>query len=168
MSEPPTVDEKYRQAVRRQRDERTERQAEHQAWREGRIRPFVITRALDARELYGPLVDELCGTTEPAVDMWEAGQLYPTWDELQALADLTDYPVALFTTVPHEAIGFEDTSLRFHLKRGQKPPPPLVRCFEPIAIEAATGTTRCPYCGASSRPPKTKAGLALIPGGKAQ
>src|SRR5882672_1912150 len=149
MPRPPTRDrEKYGRAVRQQRGDH----AEHQAWKEGRVQPFAITQALDVRQLDGPFVDELCGTSEPAVDMWEAGRLYPTWEELKALADLTDYPVARFTTIDHGPVAFEDTTLRFHLKRGEEPPPPPVPCFEPAAIEAATGTTRCPYCGLSSRP----------------
>jgi transcriptional regulator with XRE-family HTH domain len=149
MPNPPTRDrEKYSRAARDQRGEHAGRQA----WQEGRVQPFVITQGLNVRQLDGPLVDELCGTSEPAVDMWEAGQLYPTWDELKALADATDFPVAYFTTAERTPIAFEDTTLRFHLKRGQKPAGAPVLCFEPVAIEAATGTTRCPYCGLSSRP----------------
>lgn len=139
---------KYDRAAQKQRQVRDERQA----WREGRVQPFVISQALDLRNLDGPFVDELCGTTEPAVDMWEVGRLYPTWDELKALAALTDFPVAFFTTAVHGAIGFDGTSLRFHLRRGEVAPPAPVLCVEPAAIEAATGTTRCPYCGLSSRP----------------
>lgn len=141
---------RYNRAASRQRNEREGDRAEHRAWKEGRVRPFAITDALDSRQLDGPLVDAACGTCEPAVDMWEAGQLYPTWDELKALADFTDYPVAFFTTVEHWPLRAQDTSLRFHLPVAPEPQPVL--CFGSAAIEAATGTTRCPYCRLSSRP----------------
>lgn len=141
---------KYNQAASRQRREREGDCAEYQAWKEGRLRPFVITDALNARDLYGPLVDAACGTCEPAVDMWESGQLYPTWDELKALADLTDYPVSFFTIVDHRPLRAQDTSMRFHTKVELEPEPVL--CFEIAAIEAATGTTKCPWCGAQPPP----------------
>lgn len=131
------------------------RQAEREAWQLGLVQPFIITQALDAHGLYGPEVDEACGTFEPAVDMWEAGQLYPAWAELEALAALTGYPVGFFTTT-HEPVPFEATSMRFHLKRGQKPPAAPVLCFLPEAIEAATGTSQCPYCQTLSRPGASK------------
>lgn len=141
---------KYKQALAHQRAFRGG-PAEQQAWKEGRLRPFVISQALDMCGLYGPDVDEACGTVEPAVDMWEAGQLYPTWNELKALAELTLYPIAFFTTAVHEAIAVEDTSLRFTLQPSEELPPRPVLCFEPAAIEAAAGTTQCPYCRLSSR-----------------
>jgi hypothetical protein len=148
----PTGDRaKYTQALNRQRAFRGG-PAERQAWEDGRLRPFVISQALDMCGLYGPQVDEACGTMEPAVDMWEAGQLYPTWDELRALAELTLYPIAFFTTVAHEAIAVGDTTLRFTLQPGEEVPPQPVLCFDPFAIKSATGTTRCPHCGLSSRP----------------
>lgn len=138
---------KFAAAVRRQRGDREE----HAAWAAGLVQPFIITLALDAAGLYGPQVDEACGTFEPAVDMWEAGQLYPTWPELNALAELTRNTVNWFV-MRHEPIPFEATTLRFHLKPGEEPLPPPVLCFEPEAILAATGTGRCPYCGLSAVP----------------
>jgi hypothetical protein len=121
------------------------------AWARGALRPCAITRALDACRLYGPEVDEACGVTEPAVDMWEAGQLYPSWDELKALATLTVRPVH-YLTVDRGHMPFGATSMRFHLKAGQEPPPAPVLCFAPEAIQAATGTSRCPYCLVSALP----------------
>lgn len=67
------------------------------AWRDGLVSPRAITAALDMRALYGPEVDEACGVQEPAVDQWEAGQLYPSWEQLDALARLTGFPVRFFT-----------------------------------------------------------------------
>lgn len=68
-----------------------------EAWREGLVSPRAITAALDMRALYGPEVDEACGVQEPAVDQWEAGQLYPSWEQLEALSRLTEFPVRFFT-----------------------------------------------------------------------
>lgn len=68
-----------------------------EAWRDGLVSPRAITAALDMRALYGPEVDEACGVQEPAVDQWEAGQLYPSWEQLDALARLTGFPVRFFT-----------------------------------------------------------------------
>jgi len=126
------------------RAEHDEPQA-HDGWKAGRIRPYLITWALDRRRLYGPEVDEACGTAEPAVDEWEAGVRYPTWPQFKALAALTGYPLGHFMR-DADPIPFEATSARFHLKPGEKPPPDLVLCFDPEAIWAATGTSRCPWC----------------------
>lgn len=68
-----------------------------EAWRDGLVSPRAITAALDMRALYGPEVDRACGVEEPAVDQWEAGQRYPSWEQLQALSRLTEFPVAFFT-----------------------------------------------------------------------
>jgi hypothetical protein len=156
--EPAMADARYAEAVRRQRGERDavleRRRAKRElldAWKAGLVQPFVITHALDARDLYGPAVDEACGVCEPTVDRWEAGECYPTIGQLRALAVLTGFPVRFFTTA-HEPVAFEDTSMRFHLRKRDKPPPPIVLCFLPEAIHAATGTARCPYCGLDYRP----------------
>jgi hypothetical protein len=94
-------------------------QAAYRAWANGQVIPDRITLALDEQALYGPEVDAACGVEEPAVDMWEAGTLYPTWDQLCALARLVNRPVHLFTMVPGATIiteGFicgENTGGRF-------------------------------------------------------
>lgn len=62
--------------------------------------PRAITAALDMRALYGPEVDRACGVEEPAVDEWQAGQRYPSWEQLEALARLTEFLVEFFTR-PH-------------------------------------------------------------------
>jgi hypothetical protein len=134
-------------AVRAEHDE----QQAYDGWQAGRIRPYLITYALDRHGLYGPEVDEACGTAEPAVDEWEAGVRYPTWPQFKALAALTMYPLGHFMRNA-DPIPFEATSLRFHLKPGEKPPPDPVLCFEPEAIWAVTGTSRCPWCHRGVRP----------------
>lgn len=73
------------------------RQHARERWRRGLVRPDAITAALDLGRLYGPQVDEACGVEEPAVDMWETGELYPSWDQLLALSALTGFPVDFFT-----------------------------------------------------------------------
>lgn len=69
----------------------------YEAWRDGLLSPRAITAALDMRQLYGPEVDRACGVQEPAVDQWEAGQLYPSWEQVEALSRLTGFPVRFFT-----------------------------------------------------------------------
>jgi hypothetical protein len=51
--------------------------------------PRQITLALDARGLEGPEVDEACGVAEPVVDLWEAGVLLPTTEQVARLSRLT-------------------------------------------------------------------------------
>lgn len=112
-------------------------------WRQGKLVPHRITAALDLRELYGPEVDEACGAKEPDVDMWEAGTLYPTWEQFLALAKLTNFPAAFFfKDIDGPLAG--DTSLRWHRLGGQTADyrqPPLVRCFTPEALAAIKEAT---------------------------
>lgn len=88
--------QRYDAAVRRQQQPQRERR-DRDAWRRGEVRPYRITAALDAANLYGPEVDTACGVEEPAVDEWEAGTRYPTWDQLVALAKLTGKTPSFFT-----------------------------------------------------------------------
>jgi transcriptional regulator with XRE-family HTH domain len=66
--------------------------------------PTRITAALNLRGLYGPEVDAACGVEEPAVDMWEAGKLVPTPNQIRRLARLTGFPVAYFYQRPVQHI----------------------------------------------------------------
>lgn len=70
--------DKFQRALLAQRSERPV----------GKIDPRRITIALDLRGLYGPEVDEACGVAEPTVDQWETGELTPTPEQLELLADL--------------------------------------------------------------------------------
>lgn len=107
-------------------------------WRDGELYPWRITAALDYRGLYGPEVDEACGVKEPCVDMWEDGHLYPTWEHLCALAELTQFPV-IFFTIETEHLPFEATSMVFHTKPKDRPDPPVLE-FLPEAYEAMRKT----------------------------
>jgi hypothetical protein len=100
-----TVDEARKRAGKRSRQRGRERFVEaksvsqaRSAWERGLVKPWRITAALDLGQLYGPEVDRACGVEEPAVDRWEAGELYPTWEQLEALSRLTNFPVAFFTS----------------------------------------------------------------------
>jgi hypothetical protein len=62
--------------------------------------PERITAALDLRDLYGPEVDQALGGEEPMVDEWESGERVPTFEQIQALAKLTDFPVRFFYQPP--------------------------------------------------------------------
>lgn len=75
-------------------------QAAYRAWAAGHVIPDRITTALDAKALYGPEVDLACGVEEPAVDEWEAGTRYPTWEQLRALAELCEVTTSMFTAEP--------------------------------------------------------------------
>lgn len=103
-------------------------------WEAGKVVPHRITMALNVRGLYGPEVDEACGVVEPDVDRWEAGELYPTWEQLGLLAELTGFQRAFFCrpVSPDPLV----TSLRFHLP-GYKDPPPPVLGWKPQARTAA-------------------------------
>jgi hypothetical protein len=67
--------------------------------------PERITAALDIRGLYGPEVDRACGVEEPAVDLWEAGDLVPTAEQVEALSRLTGFPVRFFYLPPPAKLG---------------------------------------------------------------
>lgn len=58
----------------------------YEQWITGALAPYRITRALDAAELCGPDVDIACGAQEPAVDEWEAGTRYPSFEQLHTTA----------------------------------------------------------------------------------
>lgn len=123
--------------------ERREREA-FEAWRQGLVRPFRITWALDSRDLYGPEVDLALGVQEPAVDEWEAGVRYPTWEQLQALAKLTDYPLTFFTRSPGPVVlGWRHTSMRFHVPKAVYAEMVVagdpVIAFLPEAVKAVVG-----------------------------
>ena len=139
----------------RERAENARRQREadaaaHQAWELGAAVPHRITIALDLCQLYGPEVDLACGAREPAVDQWEEGSRYPTWEQLVALAELTGFPVGFFTPKPDE-IHPLGPDVAFICKRSSpswnprvEVPAPILS-FTPEAI-AATVHGRCVAC----------------------
>lgn len=90
-------------------------------WQAGMVRPAAITFALDAMGLDGPEVDKACLAEEPAVDMWEAGTLYPTWEQLCALAELTGNTPSFFCKW-EKPVPFEATTLRFHVEEFDQSP----------------------------------------------
>ena len=67
--------------------------------------PERITQALDLREMDGPEVDEALGGEEPMVDEWESGDRVPTLEQVQALAELTQFPVRFFYQPPPPSLG---------------------------------------------------------------
>lgn len=105
-------------------------------WQAGLVRPAAISFALDAKGLYGPDVDTACLAAEPDVDMWERGALYPTWEQLVALAALTGNTPRFFCLWDNP-VPFEATSLRFHVPEFDRPP--LIWEY-PAAVVAATVT----------------------------
>lgn len=83
-------------------------------WEQGLLRPYWITTALDMARLEGPEVDIACGAKEPDVDRWEEGALYPTWEQLVLLAELTGHPLAFFARQDIPELSW--TTLELHLK----------------------------------------------------
>lgn len=111
-------------------------------WEQGLVRPFRITYALDSRGLDGPEVDEACLAHEPDVDRWEAGLLYPTFEQLLALAKLTDYPPHYFTLPPStgDRMGWRFSTLKYHIPKVDREEmmraPDPVMAFIPEAVRA--------------------------------
>lgn len=108
----------------------------YRRWRAGGFCPDAATVWLNARGLFGPEVDWACGVEEPVVDLWEAGELYPTWDQILALAKLCDVPVGAFC---RPTLDWRDTSMRFHVSPHEleEARPPVMSCSLP-AIHAVT------------------------------
>jgi hypothetical protein len=64
-----------------------------------------ITRALDAVGANGPAVDVALGGKEPMVDLWEAGRLVPTPEQLEALCCYTGRDLSYFYQPTPRIIG---------------------------------------------------------------
>lgn len=113
-------------------------QAARADWEAGLIAPYLITTALNMCALHGPEVDEACGVQEPTVDLWESGLVYPTWEQLCALAQLTGFAPAFFSRRgkdPRAAVVHTSAEL-FHKWEANRPhwPGPIVPAFLPEAI----------------------------------
>lgn len=126
-------EKQQRERARYDREQAT--QEAKRRWEAGLVVPHYITVALDIQGLYGPEVDEACGAAEPDVDRWEAGELYPSWSQLCALAELTGYPVAFFVRPAEGRVEAEWTTAQFHVK-GWKPAPPPILAFKDGARDA--------------------------------
>lgn len=99
------------------------------------------------RQLYGPDGDRACHAEEPAVDEWEAGVRYPTWEQLQALAELTRFPVAFFTPDP-DKIQPLGPGVMFVCRRSSRNHNPVVEIPEPVLAftPQAVAATVQGYC----------------------
>lgn len=121
-------------AITRPANDKREADA-RRAWQAGLVRPDMITMWLDFRGLDGPGVDAACGVAEPTVDLWEAGRVYPSWEQLTALAKLCQVAVWKFTEDPIVDSG------QFFLCRSRGKTPETTRdlpvTFDPLAIAAA-------------------------------
>ncbi|PZU04736.1 MAG: hypothetical protein DI630_00470 [Gordonia sp. (in: high G+C Gram-positive bacteria)] len=105
---------------------------EHELWRSGKLVPWYITRELNRGGHNGPQVDIACGASEPDVDNWELGHLYPTWDQTVALAQLVNVRVRNLT--------HPDAHPCHHPERPVHRPARdvAILSFEPAAVQAAT------------------------------
>lgn len=103
---------------------------ERELWRAGKLIPWYITALLDHGGHVGPQVDLACHAQEPEVDRWEAGQLYPTWDQTVALARLLDVRVRDLT--------HPEAAPRHHADRpARRLHGVAILSFEPAAVDAA-------------------------------
>lgn len=134
--DPAERDRRYRQVRADANRGRAARAADdreaYRRWRAGQVCPNRITMALDMRQLYGPEVDLACKAAEPEVDQWEAGERYPSWEQLRALAELTGFTPRWFTINTEAPIPVWGTSLWFHMSKAEqraheKAPPPVMR-----------------------------------------
>lgn len=140
------------------------------AWERGDVVPHRITLALDLGQHYGPGVDRACGVEEPAVDQWEAGILYPTFEQLLALAELTAFPIGFFLMPEDGEIhalgpGIAFVCFRSHPSwnpRVEIPAPILA--FTPAAVDAAVRghCGACVHTGPGPRPAHTCQQTALF------
>lgn len=116
----------------------TQNQAARRDWEAGLIAPYLITTALDMCRLDGPGIDEACGVEEPTVDLWESGLVYPTWEQLCALAQLTGFAPAFFSRRNHDPRSalVQTSADLFHQRELNRPhrPGPIVPAFLPEAI----------------------------------
>lgn len=124
-------------AQRKQRDDRAA-SAAHRGWKLGVVAPWRITHALDAGGHEGPDVDIACGTEEPAVDEWEAGQRYPTFEQLLLLAELTGFPVDWFTRTD-EPLDIRTTTLWMHMTKRERE-----QWKDPITVFSDDAVANCP------------------------
>lgn len=109
-------------------------------WELGLVAPWRITAALDSGGHEGPDVDIACGAEEPAVDEWEAGTRYPTFEQLTLLAELTGYGISWFVETD-EPIDIRSTTMWGHMNKRAREQwkDPILVCSDD-AIGACPGT----------------------------
>lgn len=109
-------------AGRKRLEREQQQEAAYKLWSEGKAVPYRITLNLDRCGLEGPEVDAACNAREPEVDQWEEGILYPRWDQLVALAELTGVdPGWLCRPVkPEHIIPLHKTSAWWHLREAER------------------------------------------------
>lgn len=139
------TDAEARAADTRNRQRLAERafseQRDRHDWAAGKVVPARITQALDMHALEGPGVDDACGVEEPAVDQWEAGTLYPNFEQLKKLSALCGVTPGFFMR-SHDTIPVGETSMRFHKIGGRSTDwrsPPPIRSFTPEALATHRG-----------------------------
>ncbi|GAA3878678.1 hypothetical protein GCM10022243_49240 [Saccharothrix violaceirubra] len=124
---PREASHRDRLSVLRNAERKRQDEAARQKWLQGLVVPAHITMALDAAGLHGPEVDWACGVNEPDVDNWESGLLYPRWEQLLRLAEITSRRPMYFMAPVHQITSIYDTSMRFHLVPGDRHPLPVHR-----------------------------------------
>lgn len=92
-------------------------------WEMGLVIPAHITQALDALglagvDVHGPEIDRACGVEEPTLDQWEEGTLYPRWEQLLRLSEVTGKPPGYFMAPVQQVVSGLQTSMAFHVPTG--------------------------------------------------
>lgn len=108
--------------VRQEHERERDLEIGKRKWAEGMVIPHQITAALNMRDLFGPDVDRACGAKEPDVDLWEAGKLYPSWEQIVLLAELPGKPTNYFMAPIRQELSLDHTSMRFHVPFGECDP----------------------------------------------
>ena len=91
-------------------------------WAGGKLIPAAISMRIEMHlishpEHDGPAFDPLVLAAEPEVDHWEAGILYPTWEQTVALCELTGTIVNGLCDAP---LPIRSTSLWLHMTQGER------------------------------------------------
>ena len=153
---PAECDARDRAAAGRRNLSRCRRAADDRVayarWRAGLVVPALITMALDLRGMYGPAVDRACLAVEPDVDQWEAGERYPSWPQLRALAQLTGFAPRWFVRDDVEPLAVWQTSMVFHMSAAERAywerqPAPVMRYPRHVLEERPPAPAEPPDAG---------------------
>lgn len=89
----------YQEALARQQEPKNKRWEQH-LLASGTVVPARITMAMDLAGLYGPEVDDRCGTfhgnPDGDIDRWEQALAVPSPEQVRLMAEATGFPIPWF------------------------------------------------------------------------
>lgn len=106
-----------------------------QGWETGAIVPHCITSALDLSGRRREALSAACGVPNETLQAWEAGIVYPTWDQLVALARETGVHPAFFAKAA-SSLDLISATLTMTLDIAEPQSEPI-HCFTDAALAAA-------------------------------